>query len=150
MDIDSLDLAEPALSAAKKLKKAFPGIVFTSGRRAIGDQARAMAQNLVQDRTYLRIYKARKEADELQAWLNAHPSATTQSTIEAGLLSVMKTWPPARLGNISKHLSGLAFDVQPMPNGTAANAVKAAIRALPGCTFLEREAGLTRWHAQFR
>ena len=50
---------------------------------------------------------------------------------------------------MSKHFSGEAFDVQPVP-GSKGEAIKAAIRKLPGLVkFLEAEGGLVRWHAQF-
>ncbi|MDB5677368.1 hypothetical protein [Sphingomonas bacterium] len=150
MGVEELNLIEPALSGARHLKAQFPHIIFTSGARSVVDQARAMAQNIAQDRHgYLRVYKARAEANELQAWVDAHPAATSVAAIQAGLLSVMNAWPAARQMKLSSHLGGLAFDVQPLPDGPAATAIKAAIRALPHCTFLEREGKLTRWHAQF-
>ena len=54
----------------------------------------------------------------------------------------------AELGSFSRHLSGLAFDVQPVTED--ADAIKKSIRALAGLDkFLEMEGGLVRWHAQF-
>jgi hypothetical protein len=52
------------------------------------------------------------------------------------------------LAMLSKHLSGDAFDVQPVD--TDAAAIKKTIRGLKGLDrFLEKEGGLIRWHAQF-
>lgn len=75
----------------------------------------------------------------------------TKDEIEAGLLSVFNAATPTEVGNFSKHLSGEAFDVQPITNDAAqADAIKNTIRGLAGLgKFLETEGGLVRWHAQF-
>lgn len=151
MEIEELGLVEPALGAARKLKQAHPAVVFTSGVRKIEDQARAMAQNIARNRNWIaETYLSTPQSRALQAWVDANPGARTQTAIQAGLASVMQGWTQAQLGKLSKHFLGLAFDVQPLPPGAQADAIKAAIRALPGLTkFLEREGGLVRWHAQF-
>jgi hypothetical protein len=151
MDIEDLNLIEPALTGAKLLRHAHPAVVFTSGRRKVEDQARAMAQNVARNRQWIvQTYVATAQRDQLQGWVNAHASATTVAAIQAGLQAIMQAWTPVQRGKLSKHFSGLAFDVQPMPAGSAADAVKAAIRALPRLDkFLEMEGGLVRWHAQF-
>jgi hypothetical protein len=52
------------------------------------------------------------------------------------------------VSQISKHLSGEAFDVQPVKKD--ASKIKKTIRGLKGLTkFLDKEGGLVRWHAQF-
>ena len=53
MEIDQLDLAEPALSGAILLQLRHPYVVFTSGRRGVTDQARAMASNVVRNRRWI-------------------------------------------------------------------------------------------------
>ena len=54
----------------------------------------------------------------------------------------------SQLAMLSKHLSGDAFDVQPVD--TDAAAIKKTIRGLKGLDrFMEKEGGLIRWHAQF-
>lgn len=64
-------------------------------------------------------------------------------------MALMVDWDDRRKGRLSKHFSGMAFDVQPV-DGPAGDKIKAAIRKLPGLTrFLEKEGGLVRWHAQF-
>jgi len=52
------------------------------------------------------------------------------------------------LVKISKHLIGMAFDVQPVIIDAAA--IKESIRQLPRLhKFLDKEGGQIRWHAQF-
>jgi hypothetical protein len=46
-DISDLDLEQTAEHAAEMLKEAYPEVVFTSGRRSVYEQARAMASNIV-------------------------------------------------------------------------------------------------------
>lgn len=149
--VSELGLVGNALAGAKALKAKFPNVEFTSGRRDFKDQARAMASNVVHKRNFIiRTYSARPEAQILQDWVNGHPAANTTAKIATGLVNIMEGWSDAQRGKMSRHLSGHAFDVQPIPNGAAATAIKAAIRALPGLhKFLEKEAGLVRWHAQF-
>jgi hypothetical protein len=149
--IPELDLAPAALNGATTLLAAHPGIVFTSGRRDVTAQARAMASNIVANRQWVaETYKATPERAALQDWVDAHPAANTQAAIADGLAAVMAPWNDVQKGRLSKHFSGQAFDLQPMAPGAAADAVKAAIHALPGAPlFLEREGGLLRWHVQF-
>ena len=68
--------------------------------------------------------------------------------IADGLLAIFAAADDAGLGRFSKHLSGEAFDVQPVEKD--ADAIKKTIRGLPGLDkFLDTEGGLVRWHAQF-
>ena len=150
MTIDELDLALPARRAAQALAEACPGVVFTSGRRGVLEQARAMASNVIRNRRWIaETYRDTPEARELQAWLDAHPSRRTQEDIANGLMALMVDWDDRRKGRLSKHFSGMAFDVQPV-EGPEGDKIKASIRKLPGLVkFLETEGGLIRWHAQF-
>jgi len=150
MDIDSLRLTGAADAGARALKKAHPDVVFTSGRREVADQARAMSGNVAVNRRWIgQTYANTPEARALQAWVNAHPEADTAGEIAAGLVGVMAGWTDVQKGRLSKHFSGQAFDVQPV-SGPRGDAIKATIRALPGLVkFLDREGGLVRWHAQF-
>lgn len=151
MQIADLDLAEPALTGAIMLKKKHPQIVFTSGRRGVVDQARAMASNVVHNRRWIEeTYRDTPERRALQSWVDTHPMADTRDELQAGFMAVMRDWTDAQKGRLSKHFNGLAFDVQPLSAGPQATAIKASIRGLPGLTkFLEKEGGLIRWHAQF-
>jgi hypothetical protein len=145
-----LGLVDVAKQAADLLLAAHPAVMFTSGRRSVADQARAMAGNVVQNRNYIRdTYADTPQRAQLQKWVDTHPAATNAPAITAGLLSVMSTWTDAQKNSISRHISGQAFDVQPV-DGAAGAAIKQTIRGLPHLRkFLEREAGLIRWHADF-
>jgi len=147
--IEALDLRGNARSGAYALKKAHPSVKFTSGRRNKDDQARAMASNVVHNRKWIEeTYVSTTISKACQKWVDDNPDKKTQDEIAAGLLSVMNAATDADLGKLSKHLSGDAFDVQPVE--TDAEAIKKTIRGLSGLDkFLEKEGGLVRWHAQF-
>ena len=148
-EIEALNLAPKARTAAYALKKAHPSIKFTSGRRSKEDQARAMASNVVKNRKWIEeTYVSSPLRKKCQDWVNNNPNKTTQAEIKQGLLSVFNTAVDDDLGKFSKHLSGMAFDVQPVVNN--AEKIKKTIRGLPGLVkFLEKEGGLVRWHVQF-
>ncbi len=148
-EIEALDLAPTARRAAYELKTAHPGVIFTSGRRNKRDQARAMAENVILNRKWIeQTYAKTLGCDNCQRWVDGHPDKTTQEEIEAGLASVIDALPDVELARLSKHLSGDAFDVQPVIED--AERIKATIRSLPGLkVFLDMEGGLIRWHAQF-
>ena len=148
-EIEALDLALTARMAAYALKQAHPSVIFTSGRRNKRDQARAMSENVIFNRKWIEQTYARTLAsDSCQRWVDDNPDKTTQQEIEAGLASVIDALPDAELARLSKHLSGDAFDVQPVIED--AEKIKATIRSLPGLkVFLDMEGGLVRWHAQF-
>jgi hypothetical protein len=148
-EIEALDLAPAAKFAAYALKKAHPSVSFTSGRRNKRDQARAMSENVVLNRKWIeQTYAKTIASDSCQRWVDGHPDKQTQQEIEAGLASVIDALPDAEVARLSKHLSGEAFDVQPVTED--AEKIKASIRSLPGLkVFLDMEGGLIRWHAQF-
>jgi hypothetical protein len=150
--IEALDLAPSARAAAYALKSEHPGVSFTSGRRDKGDQARAMAGNVVKNRQWItETYVASDLRKSLQKWLDDNPKAVKKDEIEAGLLAVFNAATPEAVGKFSKHLSGEAFDVLPVTDDTSqADAIKKTIRSLSGLDkFLETEGGLVRWHVQF-
>lgn len=149
--IDDLDLGASAKAAAQNLLDQFPDQVkFSSGRRTIASQASAMAPNVVKKRKWIQeTYKDTPQRAALQKWVDDHPAATTASAIAAGLESVMNTWTLDQQRNFSRHISGDAFDVQPV-DGDTGNKIKEAIGKLPKLhwhTF--EEGGLEIWHAQF-
>jgi hypothetical protein len=147
--IEGLDLATVAKVAAYELKKAHPHVTFTSGRRGTEDQARAMASNVVKNRKWIeQTYHKSVVSQACQKWVNDNPDKTTKAEIAAGLKSVFDSLTSAQVSQISKHLSGEAFDVQPVTKDAAK--IKKTIRGLKGITkFLDKEGGLVRWHAQF-
>jgi len=148
-EIEALNLATTARAAAYALKTAHPAVSFTSGRRDKGDQARAMASNVVKNRKWIEeTYAASDLRTALQKWVDDNPKVTKSAEVAAGLLAVFDAATEEAVGKFSKHLSGEAFDVQPVT--VDAEAIKKTIRSLEGLgKFLETEGGLVRWHAQF-
>ena len=148
-EIEALGLAEKARKAAYALKKAHPTVKFTSGRRNKAGQARAMASNVVQNRKWIeQTYASSALRTKCQQWVDNNPDKKTQAEIAEGLLSVLNAATDTDLAKFSKHLSGEAFDVQPVEKD--AEAIKKTIRGLSGLErFLDTEGGLVRWHAQF-
>jgi hypothetical protein len=148
-EIEALNLRDTAKKAAYALKKKHPAVTFTSGRRDKGEQARAMASNVVENRNWIKeTYVSTTVSDACQKWVDVHKDKKTKDDIAEGLLSVLDAQTDADLGKLSRHLSGDAFDVQPVE--TDADAIKKTIRELAGLDkFLEKEGGLVRWHAQF-
>lgn len=149
MTIEEMQLNTNAQNGARILQSVFPNIVFTSGRRDRNSQARAMATNVLVNRRWIeQTYLPSQIRDELQAWVNEALGADTIFEIAQGLLSVMDRFGDSQLRHLSKHLSGDAFDIQPVTMG--AEGMLAAIRTLPHLDkFLQKEGGLTRWHCQF-
>ena len=148
-DIEALNLRGAARKGAYAVKKKHPSVRFTSGRRNKEDQARAMASNVVLNRDWIEeTYASSKVSKACQKWVDDNPGKTTKEDIQEGLLSVLNAATDSQLAMLSKHLSGDAFDVQPVD--TDAAAIKKTIRGLKGLDrFLEKEGGLIRWHAQF-
>src|SRR4051795_11664507 len=146
--IESLQLSPKAKKAAEQLLKKYPDIVFTSGRRDLAGQAHAMAGNVVKKRDWIeKTYSSNAASKACQKWVDEHPEAKTQKQIAAGLLETLKELGP-KAGQISRHLTGDAFDVQPVKENP--DEVKKSIKALPGVKqFLDKEGGLEIWHAGF-
>ena len=149
-EIEALNLAPVAKAAAYALKKAQPSVKFTSGRRDLAGQVQSMAANVLLDRSWIgATYKDSPLCRRLQGWVNANPQAKAKADIAAGLMAVFNAATQAEVGGFSKHLSGEAFDVQPVVPDT--RNIVASIRSLPGLElFLEKEGQLLRWHAQFK
>jgi hypothetical protein len=79
--------------------------------------------------------------DACQKWVDENKYRKTRPEITAGLKEVLDALSNAQLAHLSKHLSGDAFDVQPVDRD--ADRIKRTIRALPGLgKFLEKEGGL--------
>ncbi|MGE5171705.1 MAG: hypothetical protein ACM3JC_15185, partial [Rudaea sp.] len=148
--IEALALRGRARIAAYALKKAHPAVLFTSGRRSLVDQARAMAQNVVKNRHWIaETYAASALSARCQRWLDINAKKTSQADVQQGLLEVLQDATDTERSYLSKHLSGDAFDVQPVTDD--AEAIKRTLRKLvkPHGRFLDKEGGLVRWHAQF-
>lgn len=151
-EIEALNLSDVAKDAAYKLKASFPKVVFTSGRRDKLSQAHAMASNAIINRNWIQeTYIPSPAVSACQSWVNQNQQATAQAAISAGLVTVLNGLTDEQLSHLSKHLSGDAFDVQPIRDVTA-DEIVALLRnltAAAGGRFLDREGGLCRWHAQF-
>jgi hypothetical protein len=147
--IEVLNLSEVAKTAAYLLKTAHPSIIFTSGRRDKQGQATAMAGNVVRNRKWIEeTYVANDASRACQNWVDQNPDKIIERDIARGLKSVLDSLGPQQLAQLSKHLTGDAFDVQPVEQDAAA--IIDTIKNLPGLSkFLSREGGLIRWHAQF-
>jgi hypothetical protein len=148
-DIEALNLSETARKGAYDLKKKHPSVVFTSGRRNKDEQASAMASNVAQERNWIKDTYIQSDArDACQKWVDDNKERKTKDEITVGLKGVLNGLTNAQLALLSKHLSGDAFDVQPVQKG--ADEIKKTIRGLAGLSkFLDKEGGLLRWHAQF-
>lgn len=151
MRIDELNLEPVAQRGAELLLAAHPWITFTSGRRSPVDQARAMAQNVAKNRMWIiQTYRPSQLIGRMQLAIERSPGVITVPDIANLLLDAMLGVPAAELMALSRHLTGMAFDVQPV-HGRRGMAVKQTIATLPGLDkFLDHEGGLERWHVQFK
>ena len=154
LSIAELDLVDPVAGYAQELLDAFPSVIFTSGRRSRADQARAMASNVVLNRRWIaETYLASPVSAACQQWVDTHPGTGGVSDIAAGLLSILDTFSDDDLSHLSLHLSGCAFDVQPV-GGPLGDQICAFMQQLankyPGGKFLSHEGGLYRLHIQWR
>src|SRR5919204_2784818 len=134
--IERLQLVGPAKAGAVQLKRKFPSIVFTSGKRSVSEQAHVMANNIVGSgnrKFILKVYKASSARTKLQNWIDQHPQATTVAAIANGLEKTLNAMEPNERQLISKHLTGEAFDVRPQTQN--ADRIKAEMNALPGRSF---------------
>lgn len=148
-DIEALNLSDTAKKAAYALRSKHPSVIFTSGRRNKAEQASAMASNVIFNRTWIKdTYVPSEARDACQRWLDENADQNTRAEISTGLKGVLDGLTDVQVARISKHLSGDAFDVQPVDQN--AEQIKNTIRNLPGATkFLDKEGGLVRWHVQF-
>ena len=151
-DIQKLNLNPLAEAGAQSLRFRWGALIkFNSGRRTPEDQAFSMAKNTVnlgRDWIY-KTYKDSPAKNALISWLNGNPTIKDLVGIQAGFEKVFAGLPEDQLYDLSYHLSGDAFDIQPLygPNATI---VKKAIEMLPGLNkVLYKEGGKDIWHAQF-
>jgi hypothetical protein len=151
--IEALDLKPKAKAAAYAIKKKFPAVSFTSGKRdEVDEQASAMASNVVSNRNWItETYADKALSAKLQKWLDDNPKATTKAAITKGLADTMSTWTEEEKGRLSAHFTGEAFDIQPQADKAEEIKAEANNQATTrGGKFLEKEGGLIRWHVQIR
>lgn len=148
-------LAPSAQTAAKLLLEKFPDLVLTSGRRNLYAQAQAMATNTIQDGELWisNTYKDSVAIQKLQQAVIDHSSRPRGFDVPylTGILSaILAQMPIEEQNSVSRHLTGLAFDIEPITEEPLATEVKEFIKALPKLNkFLEREGNLSRFHLQF-
>lgn len=147
MKASELGLVGVTAKVAADFELAFPDAVFTSGRRSILPQAHAMAGNVVRNRQWIaETYVHSAASAACQAWVDANLGASLAETAD-GLLGVLQGLTPEELEQLTHHLVGHAFDVQ--PDGDAEKLLWLAMRAeKEKGKFIEKEGGLDRWHWQ--
>lgn len=151
MRAKELGLVGVALSVALELEKVFPMAVFTSGHRTLAEQAHAMAGNVVRNRQWIaETYVVSAASAACQAWVDANLGASLAETAN-GLLVVLQGLTPEELEQLTHHLVGCAFDVQPRGGliGTAMLRWLQGQCAANGGKLLTHEGGLSIVHAQF-
>ncbi len=143
-------LQGPARDVALEMVKAFPEIQFTSARRSVLDQAKKMAANVVLNRYWIKeTYALARAATECQAWCEVHPQATYTELVEA-LARIIESFDDHARRQLSRHMTGEAFDVAPKM-GARGEQIKKALHKWAfdkGGKFLDREGGLEIWHWQ--
>lgn len=151
MTVAQLSLDPIAHEAALKLANRFPTIQFTSGRRSLMDQARIMTVNVRSNPQW--IGQTYLHGGALQTFVDRNIGDLTWEELEQGLFEELMQMPNAH--RLSRHLSGLAFDVHPLvdhdglPTAEGRRVMDYIRRELYPRTFLTREGGLVRWHVDF-
>ena len=157
-----LGLNDIARGVAMDFLGRFPEAIFTSGRRDIADQARAMAQNVVGtanrsgNPTWIRatyvetpLSRTLQECvDELSAI-----ECPSQDDLTQAFENILKLSLPPELRTVSWHMSGDAFDVQPTTElqehaDYLRQLVQARIVDGGAGKVLTMEGGLVRCHCQ--
>lgn len=157
-------LTGDARACADAVAKQFPSVKFTSGRRTISEQALAMAKNVCKDRDRLRklaphvprpskwivqTYSNARIANECQDWVDRNPDAA-ESGMANKFCVIISMFDDDEKRRLSRHLTGDAFDVQPIIGGDGEAVLDAlkdwAVRK--GGRFLSSEGGLVVWHWQ--
>ena len=156
-----MQLAPNARRAAQMLRETHPSIVFTSGRRDMRGQARAMAENTIRHGVgWLNsTYKNKEMVEQLEDWMEANLDKTaSKQQMTEGFYQTLVTLQAGRLTQFP-HCRGDAFDIQcpRFADGRidelSVSAIKRTIEALPvelGLQLiLTREGALRIIHAQF-
>jgi hypothetical protein len=151
---DELDLDPIMKSRAEELLARCPWVRYTSGRRDLTAQARAMAQNHVADpQTYLtKTYRNGKVF--LAAIVDMAPvDQRSVQKVAAAIRGVFQEHPDVLQW---KHRDGTCVDIQPLEDafGEPTEKGQEVIRFIQNCPdtvlFIMREGGLRRWHWECR
>ena len=161
LTLDEMRLSPNARYAAQLVLARHPSVVFTSGRRDVREQAKAMAANTLRyGVAWLgQTYKNRQMVEELESWMeqNLEKTASLSMLAEGFYLTLQST----QAGQLSQfpHCRGDAFDIQ-CPryadgriNEGETSAIRTVIETLPQeCglqLILTREGQHRVIHAQF-
>lgn len=153
MNLEQLRLSPYTLEQARKLKERFPFLVFTSGRRSLEDQARVMAANVMKNRQWIK--QTYREGHLIQPVVDQAPQGASQVQLEGLIYNRMLALNDLETMKISAHLTGDAFDIQPvvdkegLPTSEGFEVVDFIRRDLRDSRLLLREGGLVIWHCQF-
>lgn len=152
MAVNTSDLNPAAQAAAERAVAG--GLVLTSGRRSVHDQAHAMATNVVLRHDWIgNTYVDTPVSEACQKWVNENRQlASKVDTCTEGLLGVLESFDDADLRHLSWHLSGDAFDCDPDGNDEHLtllhHILKECLDHGSQGKLLTEEGGLVRWHIQ--
>ncbi len=108
--ITSLDLESDVADAARELKSQCPTVRFTSGRRSLEEDARAVAHNIVGNRNYMDIFANSSSKTTIKTYVDAHKDAD-EDELTKGIAELMGKMTATQRSWIAPHQSGRAFDV---------------------------------------
>jgi hypothetical protein len=157
-------LQPQAKSCALKLLIQFPFLTLTSGLRTPDSQAQAMATDVVKGGIawLVSTYANNPVKSACVAALTALQATSLNwdlPGISACLLGVFAQFTPLQLMELDLHMSGMAFDIEPLPStDSRTNEVVAAIEADIATTnqaggdalFLPKEGNLLLYHVQIK
>jgi hypothetical protein len=114
LTIDEMQLSQNAKRAAQLMLSHHPTIVFTSGRRDVRDQARAMAQNTIRyGADWLgQTYKNQEMVRSLEDWIAQHMEQTaSEKLMTEGFYTTLVVTQAGQFAQFP-HCRGDAFDIQ--------------------------------------
>lgn len=154
-EIDRLQLSPNARRAAEWVRRRYPDLRFTSGRRSLEDQARVMAQNTMRyGREWVkRTYRYSPAIAAIVDWLERAPHIVDYDGVRDGIYATLLAQSDADLLRVSRHLTGDAFDLA-WPGDTLGPTIAQDVRENMPREFgleklIDREGGLRVLHLQF-
>lgn len=152
--LDELDLDPIMRSRAGELLARCPWVVYTSGRRDLDAQARAMAQNHVADPQAYLMKTYRNGKLFLASIVEMVPvDQRSVAKVAEAIKAVFIEQPEALKW---KHRDGTCVDILPLEDafGEPTKQGSEVMRFIQNCpdtvVFLRREGGLRRWHWECR
>lgn len=143
-----------AASVARAFLAQHPDAVLTSGRRTVGAQAEAMAENVAVKTNWIRnTYLSSPLSVAMQAHVKALvPEDRTPENLANGFAAIMNLALPDELRRLSWHLDGSAWDARPVPGpeqeATARRLIATAIASGATGKVLTEEGGIRKLHVQ--